>query len=509
VVQYDVLLSHNQRDIPTVIAFAEALQTEGMVIWLDQWEGISASDSTAELERVLSAVQGVGVLVGKDGAGPWDEKRLEECLAQCVADGKPVIPILLPDAHVQPELPDCLNDQSWLDFRQGVTVEGIQRFIWRVAENVSNDASREIRVSTANLHPSENLLFGRHMEMGQLDAAWGDSTALVSVEAPYGAGKSALVNHWLRWMAGDGYRGADRVFGWTFSQSSISCVASFFETILRWFGECEGGVAAPGRSKRLATQMNDHRTLLVLDEPEPVATSSPSTECHLVDPELFDLFCELRHGHPGLCLVTSSTPALLVASESDPAVLRLKLEPLSPDAGVILLAQTGIVGSDEQMQRAVEDLDGHSMSLLLLGKYLSMACQGDITGRGELPLKTAADGAGYVTTLLSGFERHLGEGPLMQVLRLVSLLDSPVDLGSVTAICADPPVPGLTNRLTELDPDAWASALKWLRECGLLVIADEWESDTVHTHRLIRDHFRDRLQKQFPEGCAQIRDRLS
>jgi hypothetical protein len=60
-------------------------------------------------------------------------------------------------------------------------------------------------------------LVGRDAELKRLDEAWSDvRTNILSLVAEGGAGKSALVNEWLRRMQAENYRGAEAVLGWSF-----------------------------------------------------------------------------------------------------------------------------------------------------------------------------------------------------------------------------------------------------------------------------------------------------
>ena len=44
---------------------------------------------------------------------------------------------------------------------------------------------------------------------------------ILAFTAHGGVGKSTLVNHWLAEMARDNYRGATRVFGWSFYSQGV------------------------------------------------------------------------------------------------------------------------------------------------------------------------------------------------------------------------------------------------------------------------------------------------
>src|SRR5437868_13060865 len=74
------------------------------------------------------------------------------------------------------------------------------------------------KISIARLPTSGPDLFGRDAELQLLDAAWANPNInVISFIAWGGVGKTALVNHWLKQrMALDNYRGAERVYGWSF-----------------------------------------------------------------------------------------------------------------------------------------------------------------------------------------------------------------------------------------------------------------------------------------------------
>ena len=57
------------------------------------------------LERAIERSSTGAVLVGEDGLGPWENVEMRALLNQAVIRGKPVIPVLLPHAQEQPELP--------------------------------------------------------------------------------------------------------------------------------------------------------------------------------------------------------------------------------------------------------------------------------------------------------------------------------------------------------------------------------------------------------------------
>src|SRR5262249_41162206 len=70
--------------------------------------------------------------------------------------------------------------------------------------------NRGLPITTRNL-------FGREDELQQLDQAWTDDRCRIfSIVAYGGTGKSALLNEWLKRMQAKDYRGAQKVFAWSF-----------------------------------------------------------------------------------------------------------------------------------------------------------------------------------------------------------------------------------------------------------------------------------------------------
>src|SRR6185295_9793862 len=68
-------------------------------------------------------------------------------------------------------------------------------------------------VSTSRLPVTGSDLFGREDDLAWLDRCWEEGAHVASIVAWGGVGKSALVNAWLARAAGEGWRGAERVYG--------------------------------------------------------------------------------------------------------------------------------------------------------------------------------------------------------------------------------------------------------------------------------------------------------
>ena len=130
---FDVFLSHNSQDKPTVRRLAQALQARGLRVWLDEAQLVPGRPWQEALEAIIQTARTAAVLVGKDGLGPWEIPEMRRaCLSEFVDRRLPVIPVLLPGASAKPELPLFLRAFTWVDLRGGLIDDGLDRLEWGV-----------------------------------------------------------------------------------------------------------------------------------------------------------------------------------------------------------------------------------------------------------------------------------------------------------------------------------------------------------------------------------------
>jgi hypothetical protein len=129
-------------------------------------------------------------------------------------------------------------------------------------------------VSIARLPATAGVLFGREADLAWLDRCWAEGAHVATVVAWGGVGKSALVNRWLATMRDAGWRGAKRVYGWSFYSQGTDRLSSSDELVdaaLRWFGDADPTSGSPwDKGERLAALVRKERTILVLDGVEPL-----------------------------------------------------------------------------------------------------------------------------------------------------------------------------------------------------------------------------------------------
>ncbi len=131
-IAFDVFLSHNSKDKPTVRTLGEALKRRGLRVWLDEWELVPGHPWQEALEDIIKTTGAAAVLVGPDGFGPWEIPEMRGCLSEFVRRRLPVIPVLLPGAAVRPELPLFLSQFTWVDLRDGLTHDGLDQLEWGI-----------------------------------------------------------------------------------------------------------------------------------------------------------------------------------------------------------------------------------------------------------------------------------------------------------------------------------------------------------------------------------------
>ena len=208
-----------------------------------------------------------------------------------------------------------------------------------------------------------------------LDEAWDSGkTNVISFVAWGGVGKSTLINRWLEFMKTENYRGATRVFGWSFySQGTGEKVASadqFITEALEWFGDADSKAGSPwDKGQRLADLVRQEKTLLVLDGLEPLQEYDAFEKGKLKDPALSVLVTELARENPGLCVITTRDNVDDV-EEFQGTVLQVNLERISKEAGRALLRTGGVRGTDAELEKAADEFGLSALALTLLASYI-------------------------------------------------------------------------------------------------------------------------------------------
>jgi tetratricopeptide (TPR) repeat protein len=372
-----------------------------------------------------------------------------------------------------------------------------------------------LKVETKRLPVTGSELFGRQRELKMLDKVWDSaSTHVVSLVAWGGVGKSTLANKWLERMEADNYRGARRVYAWSFySQGTNERVTSadlFINNALEWFGDPEPTAGSPwDKGERLARLVRAEKTLIVLDGLEPLQSPHAHERGKIKDPALSTLLSELARENQGLCLITTRERVTDLEEFSE-TVCHEDLEQISDEAGRALLRVGGVRGTDAELEQATRDFGNHALAVQLLAVYLHEIPGHHVSNASEVPdLDIPEEKGKHPRRMLAAFQQRFGEGPEVELLRMLGLFDRPADAASLAALRAAPPIPSLTDHTEKLSEADWLRVISKLRRAKLIATASQHHADdTLDAHPLVREHFGEQLKEQHPNAWREGNSRL-
>ncbi len=377
------------------------------------------------------------------------------------------------------------------------------------------------KVSLAKLPVTDPDLFGREEELMLLDEAWADpDTRIMTLVAFGGVGKTALVNHWLERMGRDGYRGARRVFGWSFysqgTKENYGSADQFVDAALRFFGDLDPAVGSSwDRGVRLAQLVRQQPTLLILDGIEPLQWGPGPQEGQLRDRAggMYSLLRELSYGMEGLCIASSRIDLTDLPGSPGPGPVRCRdLENLSVEAGRAVLRRAGVEGPDAELDAAVAEYEGYALSLILLGEYLKEFLQADARRRDRVPnLHEETRTGGHAFRVMEAYDAALlaeGRYAERQILRILGLFDRPASKGCLDALCCKPSIQRTTTALVKLEEEGWSEAIGRLRRWRLVAPPAAHDDGSLDTHPMVREYFRRRLSRDSRAGFRAGHKRL-
>ena len=351
------------------------------------------------------------------------------------------------------------------------------------------------------------MLYGRRDDLAWLDDCWKDGVRVASIVAFGGIGKSALVNAWLAQMDAAGWRGAHRIYAWSFYSQGTDRLSSSDEliaTALRDFGDPDPLQGSPwDKGERLARLVRRERTILVLDGVEPLQWGPGVELGKLKDMALKALMKELAAQNPGLLLITTRIALSDLEGVGGDKVQSYDLTHLSPEAGAQLLEAGGAKGDKAELEAASQEYEGHSLALTLLGSYVRKALKGDIRKRDRIPPLHGKP----AQRMMAIYEQWFADTPELSILRMLGLFDRPATEGEIAAVLAKPAIASLTDKLEDMIESAWNEAVTTLRDVGL-VLHKEGSDDRLDAHPLVRVYFAEQLRNGQPEGWREGHRRL-
>lgn len=202
---FDVFLSHNSREKPTVERIAERLKRDAVEPWLDKWCLTSGGDWQEELAEGLRRSKACAVFIGPAGVGNWARLELKLATDRMAKDRDfRVFLVLLPglpDPFDTSTLPPFLTTRTWVDLRRGIAdPRAFQTLINAVHGLASGPetpiAARDDVCPYRGLRPFDEehaeFFYGRDADIQRLVEKLKTSRFL-AVLGPSGSGKSSVV----------------------------------------------------------------------------------------------------------------------------------------------------------------------------------------------------------------------------------------------------------------------------------------------------------------------------
>jgi hypothetical protein len=535
--QPTVFISYSHKDEDwkdRLVTHLGVLQQEGIFdIWDDRRIG-AGEDWEQEIQEAMAAASVAILLVSAHSL--TSEFILREEVARLLErrdkEGLHIFPVIVkPCAWQQVKWlarmqcrpkdgqPLSAGSEHQIDVNLAAIAEEVAAIIRRAARVAPPEGYVPLppdKISLAKLPSTSPDLFGRQKELTMLDAAWEDpQTHVVSLVAWGGVGKTALVNKHLLQMGEDRYRGAERVYGWSFysqeaREGGQASADQFIAAALEWFGDSDPTKGSPwDKGERLAELVREQPTILILDGLEPLQYSPGEMGGRLKDPGLCCLLRALARHNPGLVIVTTRLPVDDLKEFIGTSVERIPLEHLSPEAGAAYLAHLGVKGTPEELRQAVGEFEGHALALTLLGSYLAVVYGGDIRQRDKIARLTKdRKHGGHARRVMESYERWFQGQLELDILRMMGLFDRPAGGGAIEALRAEPAIPGLTSELQGCSHEDWQYAINNLRAARLLAGQDPHQPDTLDCHPLVWEHFGGKLQEGHPDAWKEAHSRL-
>jgi tetratricopeptide (TPR) repeat protein len=221
----------------------------------------------------------------------------------------------------------------------------------------------------------------------------------------------------------------------------------------------------------------------------------------------------------GLCIITTRYDVAFLQGMSREAVMVQELEHLTGKAGLELLKDIGVKGTNRELMEVVMQMNGHVLSLKLFGNILIGYYDGEIKKKDRIGRlqDEFLDESRHATQLMESYHNLMSEVELA-LLYLVSVFDRPTPLHILDMMIDRNAAGEITARLNNVSERSLKQILKYLTKHELLILApvqiDEEENEynclkgfgkykNVDCHPLVRQYFHEQFRTHYPGSYQQ------
>lgn len=323
-----------------------------------------------------------------------------------------------------------------------------------------------------------------------------------------GAGKTALVGHWLKVDNRDLIREVAGLFYWSFYVEKD--VDQFLLALINFIEELDQNLEFKlDRTDPLgALELHFPRlppVALLIDGLEVLqqAVSEGRTYGAFIDAKLRDFIQLVAYAKlPWLCISTSRFP--ITDLDHTPNTRRLPLVRLEDDEGAEVLNQNGVLGTEEDRRKVTRYLEGHPLALRIFAASIPRGLRATPNQHLSNVFHVTNPHNKFLDKLFRLLDFYAGSLEISQraMIQALSLFRSPVPQVTLAIL-----IPTLTDKFAgdtgSLDM-AITIELNRLVTSGLVIRDKRANTDVYACHPIVRDYFRRDLLGQGDAGRAAI-----
>ncbi len=298
--------------------------------------------------------------------------------------------------------------------------------------------------------------------------------------------------------------GFENVFTWSFYSQGVNEAEISVDSFLRELSQNFGISPKPTTSKTelvtlLRDELRNKRFILVLDGLEPLQNPPGVREGELKDFELRKLLLYLGTlGSHCKIVITSRFVVNDLNVLPHSSLKTLSLTSIGTEAARELFRANGVVASEVEIDKIIDGLDGHALSIALASSFVREALDGDVRLWNNVFLTNEESAIGsHAQRVVAAYGKWLAEGEKtsrrsLQCLRLLGLFDRPIEFELIERLAAEADAPSFLGDLKDASRIELRQAVSRLCDLGLV---SEYGAvpKRIDCHPLIREYFAKRL----------------